>query len=144
MIKTHEKSRLRTVSGMSHVNSSGDIILQIEQTPHISNGSIVYLVESVSKEDYDRTTAEGKAAAAEAELAAEIEAHNLEMAEAQTKIDALEELLAEAQDAREQLRNANATVHEENTVLYNALCECRRIFGDLPKEIDELLPRTYT
>lgn len=144
MIKTHEKSRLRTVTGTSHVNSSGDIILQIEQTPNYSNGSIVYLVETVSKEDYDRTTAEGKATAAEAELAAEIEAHNLEMAEAQAKIDALEELLAEAQDAREQLRNANATVHEENTVLYNALCECRRIFGDLPKEIDELLPRTYT
>lgn len=144
MLKTHEKSRLRAVVGTSHTSSNGDIILQIEQTPERSNGSIVYLVESVSKEEYDRTTAEGRAAAAEAELAAEIEAHKIEMDEAQAKITALEELLAEAQDVREQLRNANRTVHEENTVLYNALCECRRIFGDLPPEIDNLLPRTYT
>lgn len=144
MLKTHEKSRLRAVIGTSRTSSNGDIILQIEQTPERSNGSIVYLVESVSKKEYDRTTAEGRAAAAEAELAAEIEAHKIEMDEAQAKIAALEELLAEAQDVREQLRNANRTVHEENTVLYNALCECRRIFGDLPPEIDNLLPRTYT
>lgn len=144
MLKTHEKSRLRAIVGTSHISSAGDIILQIEQTPERSGNGIVYLVESVSQAEYDRTTAEGRAAAAEAELAAEIEAHKMEMDEAQAKIDALEELLAEAQDAREQLRNANRTVHEENTVLYNALRECRRIFGDLPPEIDNLLPRTYT
>lgn len=144
MLKTHEKSRLRVVVGTAHISSGSDIILQIEQTPERSGNGIVYLVESVSEAEYNRTTAEGRAAAAEAELAAEIEAHKMEMDEAQAKIDALEELLAETQDAREQLRNVNRTVHEENTVLYNALCECRRIFGDLPPEIDNLLPRTYT
>lgn len=144
MLKTHEKSRLRAVVGTAHISSGSDIILQIEQTPERSGNGIVYLVESISEAEYNRTTAEGRAAAAEAELAAEIEAHKMEMDEAQAKIDALEELLAEAQDAREQLRNANRTVHEENTVLYNALCECRRIFGDLPPEIDNLLPRAYT
>ena len=139
MIKTHEKSKLRTVAGTSRVNSSGDIILQIEQTPHISDGLIIYLVESVSKEDYDRTTAEGKAAAAKEELAAEIEAHKIEMEEAQAKIDALEELLEEARDAREGMRKAAAAVREEKQTFYKAIVECRRIFGELPPEIERLL-----
>lgn len=144
MLKTHEKSRIYPVKGTGNARSINEVVLQMEQAPERSGSEIVYLVETVSKEEYDRTAAEGRAAAAEAELAAEIEAHKMEMDEAQAKIDALEELLAEAQDAREQLRNANKTVHEENTVLYNALCECRRIFGDLPPEIDNLLPRIYT
>lgn len=144
MLKTHEKSRIYPVRGSYAAEEIKEVVLQMEPTQLQSNGNYVYLVETVSKEEYDRTTAEGRAAAAEAELAAEIEAHKIEMDEAQAKIAALEELLAEAQDVREQLRNANRTVHEENTVLYNALCECRRIFGDLPPEIDNLLPRTYT
>ena len=144
MLKTHEKSRIYPVRGSYAAEEIKEIVLQMEPTQLQSNGNYVYLVETVSREEYNRTTAEGRAAAAEAELAAEIEAHKMEMDEAQAKIDALEELLAEAQDVREQLRNANRTVHEENTVLYNALCECRRIFGDLPPEIDNLLPRTYT
>lgn len=139
MIKTHEKSRLHTVLRTSRVNGSDDIILQIEQTPLLSDGAIVYLVESVSKEDYDRTTAEGKAAAAEAELAAEIEAHKIEMEEAQAKIDALEELLEKARDTREGMRNAVEAVREENKTLYKALVECHRIFGELPPEIERLL-----
>ena len=144
MLKTHEKSRIYPVRGSYAAEKIKEVVLQMEPTQLQSNGNYVYLVETVSREEYDRTTAEGRAAAAEAELAAEIEAHKIEMDEAQAKIDALEELLAEAQDVRKQLRNANRTVHEENTVLYNALCECRRIFGDLPPEIDNLLPRTYT
>ena len=144
MLKTHEKSRIYPVRGSYAAEEIKEIVLQMEPTQLQSNGNYVYLVETVSREEYNRTTAEGRAAAAEAELAAEIEAHKIEMDEAQAKIAALEELLDEAQDAREQLRNANRTVHEENTVLYNALCECRRIFGDLPPEIDNLLPRIYT
>lgn len=144
MLKTHEKSRIYPVRGSYAAEEIKEVVLQMEPTQLQSNGNYVYLVETVSQEEYNRTTAEGRAAAAEAELAAEIEAHKIEMDEAQAKIAALEELLAEAQDVREQLRNANRTVHEENTVLYNALCECRRIFGDLPPEIDNLLPRTYT
>lgn len=144
MLKTHEKSRIYPVRGAFAAEEITDIVLQMEATGVLSEGNYVYLVETVSKEEYDRTTAEGREAAAEAELAAEIEAHKMEMDEAQAKIDALEELLAEAQDKNERLRNANRTAHGENTVLYNALCECRRIFGDLPPEIDNLLPRTYT
>ena len=144
MLKTHEKSRIYPVRGSYAAEEIKEVVLQMEPTQLQSNGNYIYLVETVSKEEYNRTTAEGRAAAAEAELAAEIEVHKIEMNEAQAKIAALEELLAEAQDVREQLRNANRTVHEENTVLYNALCECRRIFGDLPPEIDNLLPRTYT
>ena len=144
MLKTHEKSRIYPVRGSFAAEEITDIVLQMEATGFLSEGNYVYLVETVSKEEYDRTTAEGRAAEAEAELAAEIEAHKTEMDEAQAKIDALEELLAEAQDKNERLRNANRTAHGENTVLYNALCECQRIFGDLPPEIDNLLPRTYT
>lgn len=144
MLKTHEKSRIYPVRGSFAAEEITDIVLQMEATGFLSEGNYVYLVETVSKEEYDRTTAEGRAAEAEAELAAEIEAHKMEMDEAQAKIDALEELLAEAQDKNERLRNANRTAHGENTVLYNALCECQRIFGDLPPEIDNLLPRTYT
>ena len=141
MIKAHEKSRLHTVLRTSRVNGSGDIILQIEQTPLLSDGAIVYLVESVSKEDYDRTTAEGKAAAAKEELDAEIEAHKIEMEEALAKIDALEELLEEARDAREGMRNAAAAVRKEKQTLYKALVECRRIFGELPPEIETLIAK---
>ena len=144
MLKTHEKSQIYPVKGTARAKGIKEVVLQMEQAPLTSANEIVYLVETVSETEYNRTTAEGRAAAAEEELAAEIEAHKIEMDEAQAKIAALEELLAEAQDVREQLRNANRTVHEENTVLYNALCECRRIFGDLPPEIDNLLPRTYT
>lgn len=145
MFKTHEKSRFETMSE-KQIKSGERIVVQISDEKQFTNngGDMWFLCETVDPKEYDRTTAEGRAAAAEEELAAEIEAHKIEMDEAQAKITALEELLAEAQDAREQLRNANRTVHEENTVLYNALCECRRIFGDLPPEIDNLLPRTYT
>lgn len=144
MLKTHEKSRIYPVVSTNSAKTIDGVVLQMEATAYTSNNNYVYLVEVVSEEEYNRTTAEGRAAAAEAELAAEIEAHEIEMLEAEAKIQALDELLAEAQDAREQLRNANRNVHEENTVLYNALCERRRIFGDLPPEIDNLLPRTYT
>lgn len=40
----------------------------MEATGHTSGGMLVYLVETVAAEDYDRTTAEGRAAAAEKEL----------------------------------------------------------------------------
>ena len=144
MIKTHEKSRFETMSERK-IKDQERIVIQISDEKQYTNncGDMWFLCETVDPKDYDRTTAEGRAAAAENELEAEIEAHKLEMAEAEEKIKNLEELLDEAQAAREQLRNANVTVHKENTVLYNALCECRRIFGELPKEIEELLPRAY-
>lgn len=145
MLKTHEKSRFETMSE-KQIKGGERIVVQISDEKQFTNnsGDMWFLCETVDPKEYNRTTAEGRAAAAEAELATEIEAHKMEMEEAQAKIDALEELLAEAQDKNERLRNANRTAHGENTVLYNALCECRRIFGDLPPEIDNLLPHTYT
>lgn len=97
MLKTHEKSRIYPVKSTGAARNINEVVLQMEQAPECSGSEIVYLVETVSKEEYNRTTAEGRAAAAEEELAAEIEAHEIEMNEAQAKIDALEELLAEAQ-----------------------------------------------
>ena len=139
MLKTHEKSRIYPVISTNSAKAIDGVVLQMEATAYTSNNNYVYLVEVVSKEEYNRTTAEGRAAAAEAELAAEIEAHEIEMLEAEAKIQALDELLAETQEAREGLRNSIKAIREENTVLYNALVECRRIFGDLPPEIEALL-----
>lgn len=141
MLKTHEKSRIRAVAGTLKVNGLSNVVLQIEATGIRNGDGNIYLVETVDPKEYDRTTAEGRAAAAEKKLADEIEAHKIEMEEAQAKIDALEELLAEAQDAREGMRNATAAVREENQTLYKALVECRRIFGELPPEIETLIAK---
>lgn len=141
MLKTHEKSRIFAVAGTLKTNGLSDVVLQIEATGIRNNDGNIYLVETVDPKEYDRTTAEGRAAAAEKELDKEIEAHKIEMEEAQAKIDALEELLAEAKDAREGIRNAAAAVREENQTLYKALVECRRIFGELPTEIETLIAK---
>lgn len=141
MLKTHEKSRIRVVAGTLKADELSGVVLQIEATGIRNGDGNIYLVETVDPKEYERTTAEGRAAAAEKELADEIEAHKIEMEEAQAKIDAMEELLAEAQDAREGMRNAAAAVREENQTLYKALVECRRIFGELPPEIETLIAK---
>lgn len=141
MLKTHEKSRIRVVAGTLKADELSSVVLQIEATGIRNGDGNIYLVETVDPKEYERTTAEGRAAAAEKELADEIEAHKIEMEEAQAKIDAMEELLAEAQDAREGMRNAAAAVREENQTLYKALVECRRIFGELPPEIETLIAK---
>lgn len=117
------------------------IVVQIsDEKQYTSNsGNMWFLCETVDPKDYDRTTAEGRAAAAEEELAAEIEAHKIEMEEVQAKNEALEELLEESKDAREGMRQAIKNLQEENSELYDALVECRRIFGELPEEIECLL-----
>ena len=102
---------------------------------------MVYLVETVDPEDYDRKTAEGRAAEAEKSLQEEIEANKIETEEAEAKIAALEELLAEAKDAREGMRKARERTLNENQKLYSAIVECRRIFGELPKEIEDLIAK---
>lgn len=62
MLKTHEKSRIRPVRGTNAVNNIKEIIIQLETTERTSDGNMVYLVETVDPEDYDRKTAEGRAA----------------------------------------------------------------------------------
>ena len=129
------------MAGTLKADELSSVVLQIEATGIRNGDGNIYLVETVDPKEYERTTAEGRAAAAEKELADEIEAHKIEMEEAQAKIDAMEELLAEAQDAREGMRNAAAAVREENQTLYKALVECRRIFGELPPEIETLIAK---
>ena len=65
MKKTHEKSRIYTVTGTMRLNNPENVVLQIEATGQKNNDGFIYLVESVAAEDYDRTTAEGRVAAAE-------------------------------------------------------------------------------
>ena len=141
MLKTHEKSRIRPARGTNTVNNIKEIVIQLEATGIISDGSMIYLIETVDPKDYKRTTAEGRAAEAEKSLQEEIEAHKIEMEEAEAKIAALEELLAETKDAREGMRKGAAKVQKENRALYEALVECRRIFGELPKEIEDLMAK---
>lgn len=142
MFKTHEKSRFEVMNG-TQIENAKRIVIQIAEEKLYTNGRGMarFLCETVDPKEYDRTTAEGRAAAAEKELVDEIEANKIEMEEAQAKIDALEELLAEAKDAREGMRNAAAAVREENQTLYKALVECRRIFGELPPEIETLIAK---
>ena len=68
MKKTHEKSRIYTVTGTARLKNPENVVLQIEATGQRNGDGFIYLVESVAMEDYDRTTAEGRAAAAEKEL----------------------------------------------------------------------------
>lgn len=142
MFKTHEKSRFEVMNG-TQIENAKRIAIQIAEEKLYTNGRgmACFLCETVDPKEYDRTTAEGRAAAAEKELVDEIEANKIEMEEAQAKIDALEELLAEAKDAREGMRNAAAAVREKNQTLYKALVECRRIFGELPPEIETLIAK---
>ena len=61
MVKTHEKSRIYAVVGTDNVKNIEKVVLQMEATGQISGGYLIYLVETVAAEDYDRTTAEGRA-----------------------------------------------------------------------------------
>lgn len=142
MLKTHEKSRFEVLNG-TNVRDTKRIVVQIGEEKLYTNpaGMACFLCETVDPEDYNRTTVEGRAAEAEKSLQEEIEAHKIETEEAQAKIDALEELLEEARDAREGMKNAAAAVREENKTLYKALVECRRIFGELPPEIETLIAK---
>lgn len=61
MKKTHEKSRIYTVAGTTKLKNPEKVVLQIEATGQRNGDGFIYLVESVAAEDYDRTTAEGRA-----------------------------------------------------------------------------------
>ena len=117
MVKTHEKSRIYAVVGTDNVKNIEKVVLQMEATGQISGGYLIYLVETVAAEDYDRTTAEGRAAAAEKEL------------------KEYKEAFFETTDNL----NAEKEAPQENAELRKALIECRRIFGELPPEIERLL-----
>ena len=69
MFKTHEKSRFETMSD-PQLDETKRIVLQISDRPVYVNtyGRNMFLTETVAAKDYERTTAEGRAAAAEKEL----------------------------------------------------------------------------
>lgn len=139
MVKTHEKSSIYAVVGTDNVKNIGKVVLQMEATGQTSGGYLIYLVETVATEDYDRTTAEGRAAAVEKEL----EEYKKELFETtdnlNTEKEALEELLEQARDAGGNYRRKLDEAAQENAELRKALIECRRIFGELPPEIERLL-----
>ena len=139
MVKTHEKSHIYAVVGTDNVKNIGKVVLQMEATGQKSGGYLIYLVETVATEDYDRTTAEGRAAAVEKEL----EEYKKELFETTDNLnaekEALEELLEQARDAGGNYRRKLDEAVQENAELRKALIECRRIFGELPPEIERLL-----
>lgn len=60
MVKTHEKSRIYAVVGTNNVKNIEKVVLQMEATGQTSGGYLIYLVETVAAEGYDRTTAAGR------------------------------------------------------------------------------------
>ena len=138
MVKTHEKSRIYAVVGTENVKNIEKVVLQMEATGQMSGGYLIYLVETVSVEDYDRTTAEGRATA-EKELKEYKEAFFETTDNLNAEKEALEELLEQARDAGRNYRRKLDEATQENAELYKALTECRRIFGELPPEIERLL-----
>lgn len=139
MKKTHEKSRIYTVVGTAKLKNPEKVVLQIEATRQRNNDGFIYLVESVAAEDYDRTTAERRATAAEKELKEYKEAFFETTDNLNAEKEALEELLEQARDAGRNYRRKLDEATQENAELYKALAECRRIFGELPPEIERLL-----
>lgn len=139
MVKTHEKSSIYAVVGTDNVKNIKKTVLQMEATGQISGGYLIYLVETVAAEDYDRTTAEGRAAAAEKELKEYKEAFFETTDNLNAEKEALEELLEQARDAGGNYRRKLNEATQENAELRKAPIECRRIFGELPPEIERLL-----
>ena len=139
MKKTHEKSSIYAVTGTDSVKNIKKTALQMEATGHTSGGMLAYLVETVATEDYDRTTAEGRAAAAEKELKEYKEAFFETTDNLNAEKEALEELLEQERDAGRNCRRKLNEAAQEYAELRKALIECRRIFGELPPEIEKLL-----
>lgn len=139
MKKTHEKSSIYAVTGTDSVKNIKKTVLQMEATGNTSGGMLVYLAETVAAEDYDRTTAEGRAAAAEKELKEYKEAFFETTDNLNAEKEALEELLEQERDAGRNCRRKLNEAAQEYAELRKALIECRRIFGELPPEIEKLL-----
>ena len=127
------------MTGTDSVKNIKKTVLQMEATGYTSGGMFVYLVETVAAEDYDRTTAEGRAAAAEKELKEYKEAFFETTDNLNAEKEALEELLEQERDAGRNCRRKLNEAAQEYAELRKALIECRRIFGELPPEIEKLL-----
>lgn len=139
MKKTHEKSCIYTVVGTAKLKNPEKVVLQIEATGQRNGDGFIYLVESVAAEDYDRTTAEGRAAAVEKELKEYKEAFFETTDNLNAKKEALEELLEQERDVGRNYRRKLDEAAREYAELRKTLIECRRIFGELPPEIERLL-----
>ena len=129
MFKTHEKSRFEAMNSDT-IRNTERIIIQIGEKKLHSNpsGLAVFLCETVAKEDYERETVEGQ-----------LEAALEELNNQKAKATAMEELLEQSKDKAKQVADRLYRSNAENKKLFEALQECERIFGELPKEIKELL-----
>lgn len=139
MVKTHEKSKIYPVVGTGNTSNIKDVVLQMELTGQKSANYFVYLVETVSREEYDRTTAEGRAEAAEKRLQEETETHRAETEELKEQITALKDGLRESLLVREELKTTQNIIVKEYEKIRDALVECHRIYGELPPEIEALI-----
>lgn len=127
MRKTHEKSRI-VVMDAEEIRLTSRIVIQVQQIDGSQRPR--FLCETVDPENYDRTAAEGRASEAEKCLQDEIEAHRIEMEEAEAKIEALEELLAQARDERDAAREDAERQRQENAPLNNTFPDAKSIFGE--------------
>lgn len=131
MYKIHEKSSFEYCRAdcLDTLQVQGRVILQIEQCERIDEGlKQMVIVETVCQTDYEKTTTETQIY--EAYERAE---------EAQARSEAFEEMLEQQRDWTRKKEVEIIRIGEENQKLYEALVECRRIFGTLPTEIEQLL-----
>lgn len=135
MQKIHEKSRIGIMRA-DQIEKTEQIIIQALQIDGCKEPQ--FLCETVDPAEYDRATAEGRAHEAKKRLEEETEAHRIEMNEAEAKIEALEELLAQAKEERNAAREDAGRQRKENAEFVGALRECERIFRSLPPEIERL------
>lgn len=139
MFKTHEKSRFETMSN-PQLDETKRIVLQISDRPVYVNtyGRNMFLTETVAAEDYKRTTAEGRAAAAEKELLQKIGEYEKQISELE---EGYKELTVSAMD--EQRRRSEAIEsfikeREKNNRLRKILDGIHSFMGSWPPEIDDL------
>lgn len=131
MHKIHEKSSFEYCRAdyLDTLQVQGRVILQIEQCERIDEKmKQMVIVETVCQAEHEKTTTETQIC--EAYERAE---------EAQARSEAFEEMLEQQRDWTREKEVEVIRIGEENQKLYEALVECRRIFGTLPTEIEELL-----
>lgn len=129
MFKTHEKSRFEVLNG-KNVRDSKRIVIQICEEHLYTNqeGMAVFLCETVDPTEYNSETIEDQLKAALDELDNQ-----------RAKAEEMEKLLEYAEGSEKQFADRLNRYKAENTKMFEALKECERIFGELTKEIKQLL-----
>ena len=139
MFKTHEKSRFETMSG-PQLDETKRIVLQISDRPAYVNthGRNMFLTETVAAEDYERTTAEGRAASAEKELLQKIGEYEKQISELEEGYKELTESAMNEQRRRSEAIESFIKEREKNNRLRKILDGIHLFMGSWPPEIDDL------